>query len=333
MSAERERLVALLNGFRATQVIHVMAVLGVADLLAGGPSTAPELASAVGAQADSLRRVLRLAAYFGLLTEASDDRFALTPLGEGLRSDVPGSLRRPAVMLGAEHYRAWADLMYSVKTGEPAFPRVFGSRMFDYLAQHPEAQAAFDAAMAGNVEIQLEGLVRAFDFSRAGVVVDVGGGNGAVAAAILAANPSVTVVIEDQAQVLEGARAFLGGGGLLDHCRLVTGDFFESVPEGGDVYVLSHIIHDWNDEAALKILRNCRAAAKTTSVLLLLESVVPPHGGTSPATLFDVNMMVMLGGRERTEEEYRSLLAAAGFRLTRVTAVSDRRSLIEAEPA
>lgn len=333
MSADRERLMALVNGYRATQVIHVMAVLGIADLLVDRSSTAVELASAAGVQPDSLRRVLRLAAYLGLLTEAADERFALTPLGDGLRSDVPASVRGLAIMLGAQHYRAWADLMYSVTTGEPAFPHVFGSGMFEYLAQHPEAQAAFDAAMAGNIEIQLDGLVRAFDFSKVGTVVDVGGGNGAVAAAILTANSSARAVIQDQAQVLEGARTFLHDRGLLDRCRLVAGDFFQSVPEGGDIYVLSHIVHDWNDEAALKILRNCRAVAKPSSLLLLLEAVVPPHGKTSPAALFDVNMMVMLGGRERTADEYTTLLDGAGFRLDRIVAVSDRRSVIVAEPA
>jgi len=333
MSGRHAGLLTLVDGFRATQVLHVLAVLGIADRLDEAPATAVDLAARTEVDADSLERVLRLAAYFGVVAEVAGGRFALTELGQGLRSDVPGSMRALAVMLGAEHYRAWADLMYSVRTGKPAFPHIFGSPMFAYLAQHPEAQAEFDAAMAGNVENQLTGLVKACDFSRAAIVVDVGGGNGALAATILTANPSVTAVIEDQAQVLESAREFLGSRGLLERCRLVEGDFFESVPEGGDVYVLSHILHDWDDESALKILRNCRSAQRPSSQLLLLESVMSPHGMPSAASLFDVNMLVMLGGRERTEEEYRSLLAQASFRLTRVIPVSDRRSVIEAEPA
>lgn len=322
----------MVNGFRATQVIHVVAVLGIADHLVSGPATAQQLAGETGVDAGALGRVLRLAAYLGIVDEGPGETFALTPMGEGLRSDVPRSVRSGAIMLGLEHYRAWADLLYAVKTGEPAFAHVYGADLFTYLSQHPDSQAAFDAAMAGNVEMQVGSLPAAYDFSAVGVIVDVGGGNGAVAASILAAHPHVSAIIEDQPQVLEAAREFLSRRGLLDRCRLVPGNFFESVPAGGDVYVLSHIVHDWNDDAALKILANCRAAMRPSSRLLLLEAVLPPHGTQMAATLFDVNMLVMLGGKERTEAEFRDLLGRADFALHRIVPLSERRSLIEAKP-
>lgn len=329
---DHERLLALVHGFRASQVIHVLAVLGIADRLAAGPATAQQLAAGVSVDAGALARVLRLAAYLGVVEEAPGDRFSLTAVGEGLRSDVPRSMRSGAIMLGAEHYRAWADLLYAVRTGAPAFPHVFGTDMFSYLSQHPDSQAVFDAAMAGNVEMQIGSLADAYDFSAVGVLVDVGGGNGAVAAGVLAAHPGMTAVIEDQPQVLDAAREYLSRRGLLERCRLVPGSFFDFVPEGGDVYVMSHIVHDWSDEAAAKILRNCRAAMKLSSKLLLLEAVVPPHGTPAPVSLFDVNMLVMLGGKERTEEEFRRLLGDAGFTLDAIAPLSDRRSLIEAKP-
>lgn len=236
-------------------------------------------------------------------------------------------------MLGLEHYRAWGDLLYAVRTGRPAFSHVYGTDLFAYLSEHPDSQAAFDAAMAGNVEMQVGSLAAAYDFSAARVIVDVGGGNGAVAAAILAAHTDLTAIIQDQPQVLTAAKDFLSRRGLLQRCRLAPGNFFDSVPEGGDLYVMSHIVHDWDDAAALRILGNCRAAMAPSSKLLLLEAVLPPHGTTAPAMLFDVNMLVMLGGRERTEAEFRKLLENAGFRLDTIVPLSDRRSLLEASPA
>ncbi len=320
----------LLHGYRATQAAYVVAKLGVADRLAAGQATAAELAEAVGVDAGSLGRVLRLGAYVGLLDEVDGERFSLTGLGELLRTGVPGSLRALAVMLGQEHYRAWADLLSSVRTGEPAFPQVFGRPLFDYLAADAAAQADFDAAMADNAELHLRSLTTKFDFSGHRVVVDVGGGRGAVVASILTANPDVKAILFDQPQVLTAAESFLRGRGILDRCQLVPGNFFESIPSGGDVYVLSLILHDWDDQAALKILRNCRGAMQPSNTLLILESVVPPHGTPSPAALFDVNMLVMLGGKERTEAEFRALLEDGGFRLRRVIPLSERRSIVEA---
>jgi predicted O-methyltransferase YrrM len=329
---ELMRLVALMHGFRSTQAIYVFAKLRLADYLADSPLTAAELASTVDADPASLGRVLRLAAYYGVVNELPEGRFGLTPFGQPLRSDVKDSIAPTAIMLGQEHYRAWGSLLHSVRSGESAFQHVYGLPMFDYLAKHPDAQADFDAAMGSGTDVFLRSLAAVYDFSESRVIVDVGGGNGSVSAVILKQNPSLEAVIYDQPQVLEAADRYLSAAGVRSRCRLVAGDFFSSVPDDGDIYMLSNIVHDWDDERAVRILRNCRTSMKPGAAVLLLEAVLPEHGRPSPATMFDVNMMVMLTGRERTEAQFRSLLGGAELRLTKVVAISDRLSLIEARP-
>ncbi len=326
------RLVALMQGFRSTQAIYVFAKLRLADYLADSPLTVAELASTVDTDPANLGRVLRLAAFYGLVTELPEGRFELTDFGQPLRSDVKESIAPTAIMLGQEHYRAWGSLLHSVMSGESAFQHVYGMPMFDYLAKDPEAQADFDAAMGSGTEVFLRSLVDVYDFSESRVIVDVGGGNGSVSAVILKQNPSLEAVIYDQPQVLEAADRYLSAAGVRSRCRLVPGNFFETVPEGGDLYFLSNIIHDWDDDRALRILKNCRAGMTPAAAVLLLETILPEHGHPSQATMADVNMMVMLTGRERTEAQYRQLLAGADLRLTKVVGVSARDSLIEARP-
>lgn len=323
----------MINGYRFTQAVYVMAKLGIADRLADGPLTASELASLVKADPRNLARVLRLAAYAGLVEEESGGRFRLTNAGEPLRSDVVDSVLPHAIMTGQEFYDAWGHLLHSVKTGESAFDHVYGAQFFDYLAENPDSQATFDAAMAvGTADLFGRPLAEAYDFSSLQRIVDVGGGNGSVSAAILQLHPHLEAVIYDQPQVLPAADAYLKKQGVRDRCRLVEGNFFESIPEGGDAYLLSNIVHDWEDDRATKILRNCRRAMQPSARLLLLEMVMPPHGQPSSAALYDVNMMVLLHGQERTEGEYRTLLAAAGFELRQITSVSDRIDLLEGMP-
>lgn len=326
-----DRVLALSRGFRTTQATYVMAKLGLADELAAGPATAAELAPNADVNAEALARLLRLAAFCGLVTEVAGDRFELTELGHLLRDGVEGSIKAHAIMLGEQHYTAWGSLLYSVKTGKPAFDHVFGSPFFDYMAKNPDAQATFDAAMSVGVDVSLASLADAYDF-RARTLIDVGGGNGSLSAIILKRHPQVEAVIYDQPQVLEAADRYLTDAGLRDRCRLVPGNFFDSVPEGGDVYFLSNIVHDWDDDRAIRILKNCRAAMDPSAVVLLLEAVVPEHGVPSGAAMFDVNMMVLLTGRERTHTQFESLLRAAGLRLHKVTPVSQMDSLIEARP-
>jgi hypothetical protein len=322
----------MMQGFRSTQTLYVFAKLGVADHLVESPLTAEELASRLGVDSANLGRVLRLAAFYGVVAELPEGRFGLTEFGQPLRSDVKESIAASAIMFGQEHYRAWAALLNSVKSGESAFQDVFGMPMFDYLAKHPDAQADFDAAMGAGTDVFLRSLVDVYDFSQSRLIVDVGGGNGSVSAVILKQNPSLEAVIYDQPQVLQAADRYLTAAGVRPRCRLAPGDFFSSVPGGGDIYVLSNIIHDWDDERAVRILRNCRTSMQPSAALLMMEAVLPEHGTPSVAAMFDVNMMVMLTGRERTEAQYRSLLGAAGLRLTRVAAISDRLSVIEARP-
>jgi SAM-dependent methyltransferase len=323
-------LISLLHGFRSTQVIYVIAKLGLADHLAEGSLTAAELASRVNANPESLGRMLRLAAFYGLVNELPEGRFELTPLARPLRADTDDSIAPTAVMLGQDHYGAWGALLHSIKSGESAFRHVYGMPMFDYLAKHPDAQADFDAAMGAGTEVFLRPLLDVYDFSDARVIVDVGGGNGSVSAMILKGNPALEAVIYDQPQVLEAADRYLSDAGVRTRCRLVPGNFFETVPAGGDLYVLSNIIHDWDDERALRILANCRAAMTPAAAVLLLEAILPEHGSPSQAAMADVNMMVMLTGRERTAAQYRKLLADADLQLTKIATVSERDSLIEA---
>jgi ubiquinone/menaquinone biosynthesis C-methylase UbiE len=323
----------MLYGFRATQTAYVVAKLGLADRLSAGPLSASELASQVNVNPRSLGRVLRLAAFFGLVGEDPDGRYSLAKLGQPLLSDVEGSVRAFAVMMGEEHYRAWSGLLHSVQTGESAFDHVFGVEFFDYLAQNPQSQATFDAAMAdGTDELFGRPLADAYDFSSVRRMVDVGGGNGSVTAAILKLHPRLEAVIYDQPHVLPAADLYLEKRGVRDRCRLVAGNFFESVPQGGDVYLLSNIIHDWDDDRALLILRNCRRAMTPKARALLLEIVMPPHGHPSRAVMYDVNMMVLLHGQERSADEYRNLLAEANLELAPIKHLSDRIDLLEGMP-
>ena len=324
-----DRLVTMMNGFRNTQVTYVVAKLGVADHISDVPLTAAEVAGKVQADTNGLGRVLRLAALFGLVAEEPGDRFRLTPMGELLRSNSPGSLRAVAVQLGELHYAAWGDLLHSAKTGESAFEHVYGAPLFDYLSNHREAQATFDAYMSANKDPFASALNEKYDFSRFGLLVDVGAGNGSLSVAALSANPKLEAIVFDRPAVMSAAERFVAEAGLQDRCRFVAGDFFDSVPTGGDVYMLSNVIHDWDDASASKILRNCRASMNRNTPLILLEAILPPHGEPNGALMADVNMLVMLTGQERSEDAYHSLLRASGLHPSRTIPISPRLSLIE----
>lgn len=325
-----DRLVTMMNGFRNTQVTYVLAKLGVADHISEAPMTAAEVASKVHADTNGLGRVLRLAALFGLVEEEPGERFRLTSMGELLRTKTAGSLRAVAIQLGELHYAAWGDLLHSARTGESAFEHVYGAPLFDYLSDHPDAQATFDAYMSANKDPFASALNEKYDFSRFALLVDVGAGNGSVSLAALSANPRLEAIIFDRPAVMSAAERSVAEAGLQDRCRLVAGDFFDSVPTGGDVYMLSNIIHDWDDTRARKILRNCRASMNRNALLILLETVLPPHGEPNRAVMADVNMLVMLTGEERTEAAYHSLLRGSGFQPSRTIPISPRLSLIEA---
>lgn len=326
------RLFELMGGFRVTQALYVAARLGVADLLADGPKTANDLAAATGANSDALYRLLRLLASIGVFEEAADRRFTLTPMATLLQQAHPYSLRAQALLFGGSGYRAFGNLLHTVMTGETAFDHVFGASHFAYLAEHPEESAIFGQAMSASSRRAVAAIVGAYDFSPAQTVADIGGGQGMLLGAVLRANPTLRGILFDEAHVVAMAEPVLAAAGIADRCACVAGDFFAVLPPGADIYMLRHIIHDWDDERSIAILRNCAEAAGTGSKVLVIESIVEPGNDSSAVKMVDVQMMVMNGGRERTVEEYRQLFMTAGLTLTRIIPAG-AESLIEGEHA
>jgi hypothetical protein len=321
----------LASGNWVTQMIHVAAELGVADELTAGERSVEELAAAVGAHPDSLFRLLRGLASLGLFEETAPHRFALTPLAELLRSDHPGSQRQFARMLGGEHYAAWADLLHSVRTGENAFPHHFGEPIFAWYAHNPERGAIFDAAMTDFSRVEIDGLLAAYGFEGITHLIDVGGGRGELLKAVLRRHGHLRGTLYDQPAVVAPVTVPPELEGRLS---VEGGNFFESVPAGGDAYLLKHILHDWGDEASLTILRLIRAGLAPGGRVLILEQVIPPGNDPSPAKLLDLNMLVMAeGGRERTPGEYALLLEQAGLRLAKIHPTPSPISVVEAVAA
>jgi hypothetical protein len=308
-----------------------------ADFLSNGPLDATDLAQRSKTHAPSLKRVLRLLAAAGVFAEDSEGRFALTPIGDYLRAGVPGSMRAAALLFGGITQRAWGDLLYSVQTGEPAFHQVFGQDSFAYFAEHPEEATNFDAAMGDFTSQIATAVATCYDFSGCHHVVDVGGGNGALLVGILDAYPTLKGTLFDLPQVVERARPRLREFDFAGRCEVVGGDFFAEVPVGADAYLLKHVIHDWADERAVAILKNCRKAMSPASKLLIVEGVYPVHIDQSEASrravANDVNMLVCTGGRQRSEGEFRSLFALTGFTLSRIIPTSTGfASIVEGVP-
>ena len=325
----------LISGFQRTQLLYVMAALGLADRLQDGPKSSEALARASGAHPHALARLLRALASLGVVDYVAPDTFALTPLSACLLSDAPGSLRTMALVAGALNYRAWGELLHSVTTGQTAFERAHGMGFFAYLAQHPDLASLFDEQMAGGFERRNAAIVAAYDFSALRTIVDVGGGLGGLIAAILVAYPSLRGILVDLPHVVAGAAPVLAAAGVADRCQVVAGDFFQAVPAGGDAYLLAGVLHDWDDEAAGVILRNCRAAMAGDGRVLVAEQVAPPGNAPFPAALLDVAMLVNTGGRERTAAEFDGLFSAAGLRLTTIMRTGWGRLLegVAVEPA
>jgi hypothetical protein len=323
-------LLRLVNGYYVSQAIHVAASLGIADLLADGTRTSDDLAREAGADPETLYRLLRALASVGVLHEGDGRLFSLTPVGELLRSDVPGSLHGWAAYAGRPYFwAAWAELLHSVRTGENAFRHVYGQDIWSYRADRPDESVLFDAAMKALTGTSNAALIEAFDFSRFGTLVDVGGGNGALLASVLAANPALQGVLFDQAHVVAGADQVLEAAGVANRCRIESGNFFEAVPEGGDAYLLKSIIHDWEDEDSRAILRVVRAAMSVGAALLVVERDLGAPNEDAPTKFSDLNMLVGPGGRERTQDEYASLFESTGFRLVGVTPTAGTHVVFE----
>jgi hypothetical protein len=318
----------MLSAYWTSQCVIVAAKLRLADHVHGGPKTAEELAKLTDTHAPSLYRMLRALASNGVFAEDGQRRFRQTELSETLRSDVPGTQRPLAILFGDEHYASWGELEYSVRTGKTAFDKVYGKPCFDWLAEHPEQAANFDAAMVAVHGMESAAMCEAYDFSSFGAVVDVGGGNGSLISQVLERFPTVKGVLYDLPHVVERAKP-----NLPARCAAVGGSFFESVPAGGDAYLMRHIIHDWDEPKCLTILGHVRKVIPPAGKLLVVEGVVPPGDGPSFTKMLDLNMLLIPGGQERTEEEYRGLFAKAGFRLTRVVPTRAEVSVIEGAPA
>lgn len=328
--AASSELMQIVNGYQVSQAICVAAELGIADLLSNGARSSDDLAVATSSHPQSLYRLLRALASAGVLQERKGRQFSLTSLGEGLRTDGDFSAAPWAVLVGRANYRgAWGALLHSVRTGDNAFRHVHGKGVWEYRAEHPEESAIFDRAMSAISRGIADAVVAAYDFGRFGTVLDVGGGQGALLAEILSRNPGLKGILFDQPQVVAGAVAALA----TDRCRMVGGDFFIGVPEGADAHVLKWILHDWDDDRCIAILDNCRRAIQPNGRILALESVLAPPNEGARAKFADLNMLVVPGGQERTRDEFASLFAASGFRLTNVLDAGPRVSIIEGEPA
>jgi hypothetical protein len=337
-AAVSARMIQLSIGGFLAQAVHAAACFGIADELAAGPCTVEELATAVGADGSALYRLMRALATAEVFAELDGRRFALTPLGELFRSDVPGSMRNWALAIGRPLYRdAWTRLPNSVRTGRSAFETLHGRTLFEYFRDHSEDARVFDAMMAASAGGLIAPVVGAYDFDQVATIVDVGGGRGALLSAILTANPRMRGVLFDLPHVIAGAGPLLAASGLDDRCRCVSGDFFDSVPSGGDVYLLSHVIHDWDDDRATRILANCRSAMGDAGRVLLAEWMLSDELGGEDSALAawtDLTMLVMTpGGRQRTQTDFDLLLGRAGLRLSRIISTESACSLLEAVPA
>ena len=327
-----QQLLQMLTGYWVSQALITAAKLGLADEIARTPATAAELAPTVGANADALYRLLRMLASVGIFTEQPDGRFTLTPLAEPLRTDQPESVHAFVLLLGDEHYQSWGLLDQAVRTGDCAFEMLYGQPVFEYLAKHPDKAKNFDAAMTGVHGRETAAMLDAYDFSGVKVLADIGGGNGTVIIEALRRNPHLKGMLFDLPHVVERSREAIASARLTDRCSVHGGSFFEAVPSGADAYLMRHIIHDWDDDEALTILKAIRRAIPSDGRLLVIEFVIPPGNEPNFGKLLDLNMFVVPGGRERTEAEYRRLYQQAGFDLTRIVTTARDVSVIEGRP-
>lgn len=329
----RESLLWKITGYQVSQAIYVAAKLGIADLLADGPMTSDQLASNTGAHAASLYRLLRALSSEGIFRESETETFELTPMGELLRTKIPKSMRSWAVMYNEEQYQAWGGMLGSVQDGDVAFDRVFDDSFFSYLADHPAANETFNQAMSISSEDVVSAILDAYDFAPFGTIVDVGGGHGRLLSEILMAYPRARGVLFDQPHVVDDPKTELQLEPVANRCAVVGGDFFQDVPADGDAYILKLILHDWNDDQCRTILENCRIRMQPRGRLLVVESVLAPANERDRKKWMDLHMLALLGGRERTEEQFRDLLGTAGFDMARVIRTSHEPCVIEAVSA
>jgi hypothetical protein len=315
----------------AAKAVATAASLGIPDQLAHGPRTAGEVATALGVDASAVYRLMRGVASVGVLSMEAGDRFALTPIGECLRSDVPGSMRSLMIAeMAPGHWLPWGHLEDAVRSGKPSAPAALGMDVWAYYQQHRDEGHHFAEAMSGMSHMAMQAVLASYSFAGARKVVDVGGSHGAFLAAVLQREPTAHGVLFDRPEVVEGAGATLEAAGVTGRVERVAGSFFESVPAGGDVYLLKHILHDWNDDECVTILRHVREAMAADARVVVAEMLITDQGPPSPAPLLDLNMLVMLTGKERTAAEFGALFAKAGLVLAGVTPTHSPVAVVEA---
>lgn len=323
----------LTSGFMAGHAVYAAARLGLADALAGDARSAKDVALACGTHPDATHRLLRACAAHGLFREDDEGHFTLTPLGATLRSDSPGSMRSVVLMIGDPRYQqVWGRLTEAVTSGTPRAEDVYGVSMWEVLERDPDYADIFNDAMTRLTSLDWPTIEAAYDFTPFGTIVDVGGGHGQLLALMLGAAPGAAGVLLEQEGVVPGAEQRLREAGVLSRCRLEAGSFFDTAPADGDLYVLRRVVHDFDDDRAVALLANLRRHMPTSATLLLMESIVPPGNGPDFAKSLDLDMLLFVGGRERTETEYAALLRSAGLRMTRVVPTISTISLVEARP-
>ena len=314
-----------------SRILYVAAQLGLADRLAAGAKSAEELAGPTKTHAPSLHRLMRALGMLGILVEDASHRFTLTPLGDALKTGAPGAARAAILTLASPWVSQGFDhLLYSVQTGKPGLEKALGMPIFDWLAKHPEEASLFSETMVGFHGAEPAAVAAAYDFSGLGTIIDVGGATGNLISAVLGKNAKAKGILFDLPHVVKDAPALLQARGVSDRVTIESGSFFERVPAGGDAYLLSHIIHDWTGEQCLTILGHCKKAMKPGGRVLIIEMVLPPGNEPHPGKMLDIMMLVGPGGQERTEPEYKALLAKAGLKLVRVVPTASAVSVVEA---
>jgi O-methyltransferase domain/Dimerisation domain len=325
------QLIQMAMGHWVSHIIYVVATLGLADHLAQGPMSADQLARLTGTHAPSLYRLLRTLASLGIVAEDAAGSFGLTSLGEALKTGAPGCARATILTVASDWWiSGFGQLLYSVQTGKSGFEKTLGMPIFDWFAQHPEEASMFSETMVGFHGAEPPAVAAAYDFSGLKTIVDVGGATGNLLAAVLGRYPGSRGILYDLPHVVRDAPALLNSRGVADRVTIAAGSFFDSVPAGGDAYLLSHIIHDWSEDQCLTILGNCRRVMNSGSRLLIIEMVIPGGNTPHPGKMLDLMMLVGPGGRERTEPEYGALLGKAGLRLTQVVPTESAVSVVEA---
>jgi hypothetical protein len=328
------QLVQMAMGHWVSRIVHLAAKLELADRLAGGPKTAEELAGLTGSDPRSLYRLMRTLSNLGILTEGQGHRFSLTPLGEALKKGAPGAAHSSILTIASDWWiEGFGELPYSVQTGKSGFEKFLGMPVFDYFAKNPDIASLFSETMIGFHGQEVYAVAEAYDFSKFGTIVDVGGATGHMLSTILGQYPSPRGILFDLPHVVSDAPALLESRGVADRVKIEPGSFFDGVPAGADAYLLSHIIHDWSEEQCLTILGHCRRAMSPTGRVLIVEMVLPEGDTPHPGKMLDLMMLVGPGGQERTDKEYAALLEKAGFRLTRVVPTASPVSVVEASMA